>query len=233
MALTSIRTNGDNIEIIDQLLLPHSTVWVKIDSPEDAYNAIKSMRIRGAPAIASLAALSIASYLSRILSRSQPRSRSQSHESHESHESHDNDKDNPSPRSFGSLQELQQHLEPILDHLYSSRPTAVNLGVAITRLRRVLSDSNSNSNLNSKATVEETVEETIQALIREARAVADEDVGRNKAMARHGAEWILRTAEAKGQDLSKGVNILTVCNTGSLATSVSPSFSICTHASRS
>lgn len=187
MSLTSIRTSGDTIEVVDQLLLPHSTIWVKIDSPEDAYNAIKSMRIRGAPAIASLASLSIASYLSRL--------------------SHDN----PPPRFFGSLQLLQHHLGPILEHLYSSRPTAVNLGAAITRLRRVLT-----------AAVEagSSVEETVQALITEGRAVADEDVGRNKIMARLGAEWILKQVEAKGQDVSKGLNILTVCNTGSLATSV-------------
>lgn len=214
MALTSIRTSGDSIEIVDQLLLPHSTVWVKIDSPEDAYNAIKSMRIRGAPAIASLAALSVASYLSRLSqpTRTSPYPASRSSESESlSSQSHDNP---PAvAQIFGSLKLLEDHLEPILERLYSSRPTAVNLGVAITRLRRVLTAARE-SDLS--------VSETVQSLILEGRAVADEDVGRNKTMARHGAEWILRQVEAKGQDLSKGVNVLTVCNTGSLATSVSP-----------
>jgi len=187
MALTSIRTDGDAIEIIDQLVLPHSREWVAIESPYDAFNAIKSMKIRGAPAIASLAALSVASYLSR------------------------GSKAAPRPPYFGSLELLEEHVTPILDHLYTSRPTAVNLGSAITRLKQVLN--------NAKLT-NASVEETVQGLILEGRAVADEDVGRNKTMGRLGAEWILKNAEKKQQDMSTGVNILTVCNTGSLATSV-------------
>jgi methylthioribose-1-phosphate isomerase len=187
MALTSIRTDGDAIEIINQLVLPHSQEWIVIESPDDAFDAIKSMKIRGAPAIASLAALSIASYLSRA------------------------SKADPRPPYFGSLSLLEQHVAPILDHLYTSRPTAVNLGAAITRLKQVLN--------NAKLT-NASVETTVQGLILEARAVADEDVGRNKTMGRLGAEWILKNAEKEHLDMSTGVNILTVCNTGSLATSV-------------
>lgn len=186
MTLTSIRTDGDSIEIIDQLVLPHSYVWTAVDSPNDAYDAIKSMKIRGAPAIASLAALSVSSYLSRA------------------------SKSTPKPQFLASLEELQEHLDPVLEHLYKSRPTAVNLGAAITRLRRVM----------SAGLLQNTpVEEVVQGLISEGRAVADEDVDRNKTMARLGAEWILRSAEEKQIDISNGVNVLTVCNTGSLATS--------------
>lgn len=191
MSLTSIRTDGDSIEIIDQLVLPHSHVWCKVDSPEDAYDAIKTMKIRGAPAIASLAALSVSSYLSRA------------------------SKATPKPEFLSSLDALQEHLSSILEHLYSSRPTAVNLGAAITRLRSVMS-----AGLQQNTTVEDVV----QGLISEGRAVADEDVARNKTMARLGAEWILRSAEEKQIDISDGVNVLTVCNTGSLATSVGPVF---------
>jgi len=56
-------------------------------------------------------------------------------------------------------------------------------------------------------------------LIAEANAVADEDVGRNKAMSKWGGEWLVqrvRNGGGEGNDL----NVLTVCNTGSLATSV-------------
>ena len=187
MSLTSIRTDGDSIEIIDQLVLPHSYIWSKIESPDDAYDAIKSMKIRGAPAIASLAALSVSSYLSRA------------------------SKSTPKPQFLSSLDALQEHLAPILEHLYASRPTAVNLGAAITRLRSVMSAGLQQNTL---------VEEVVQGLISEGRAVADEDVDRNKTMARLGAEWILRKAEEKQIDISDGVNVLTVCNTGSLATSV-------------
>jgi len=58
----------------------------------------------------------------------------------------------------------------------------------------------------------------VQELIKEARLVADEDIGRNKEMGKYGAEWLLRTQSANLLENGK-VNVLTVCNTGSLATS--------------
>ena len=45
MALTSIRTSGDKIEIVNQLLLPHTTEFIEIDTIEQAYDAIKSMKV--------------------------------------------------------------------------------------------------------------------------------------------------------------------------------------------
>jgi len=44
-AISSIRTSGDEIEIVDQLLLPHTQEWIKIDTIEEAYEAIKSMKV--------------------------------------------------------------------------------------------------------------------------------------------------------------------------------------------
>jgi endonuclease YncB( thermonuclease family) len=48
MPLTSIRTvgDGDNIEIVNQLLLPHTVEWIQISTPEEAHDAIKSMKVR-------------------------------------------------------------------------------------------------------------------------------------------------------------------------------------------
>jgi hypothetical protein len=44
--LASIRTSGDSkIEIVDQLLLPHTTQFIEIDSIEAAHDAIKSMKV--------------------------------------------------------------------------------------------------------------------------------------------------------------------------------------------
>lgn len=50
--------------------------------------------------------------------------------------------------------------------------------------------------------------------------MADEDLGRNKEMGKHGAEWLVQLTKEKGEKADK-LNLLTVCNTGSLATSVS------------
>ena len=190
MALTSIKTDGDEIQIIDQLLLPHTEEWIRIDSVNDAYEAIKSMKIRGAPAIASLASLSIASHLSRAL------------------------KADPSPPFLESLDALEAHLDPIFTHLFSSRPTAVNLGQAIDRLRKVL----------KQAVVEagSTTQHVAGLLVKEGRQIAEEDVGRNREMSRHGAEWIIAQVEKRspGASANGGLNVMTVCNTGGLATSV-------------
>lgn len=55
-SLVSIRTgggtDGNGIEIINQLLLPHTTEWLSINSIEDAHEAIKSMKVKFASNIA-------------------------------------------------------------------------------------------------------------------------------------------------------------------------------------
>jgi methylthioribose-1-phosphate isomerase len=44
--LTSIRTSEDfKIEIVDQLLLPHTTEFIEINTIEQAHDAIKSMKV--------------------------------------------------------------------------------------------------------------------------------------------------------------------------------------------
>lgn len=93
-------------------------------------------------------------------------------------------------------------MAPLLDFVYTARPTAVNLGAAVTRLRTVLASDGA-------------VRDVAQKLVEEGRAVADEDVGRNREMSRRGAEWLVERAG----NPAGGVNVLTVCNTGSLATS--------------
>jgi methylthioribose-1-phosphate isomerase len=44
-ALTSIKTSDDKIQIINQLLLPHTTEWLAIDTIEQAHDAIKTMKV--------------------------------------------------------------------------------------------------------------------------------------------------------------------------------------------
>ncbi|EDR11522.1 uncharacterized protein LACBIDRAFT_189088 [Laccaria bicolor S238N-H82] len=186
MALISIRTSDDKIEIINQLLLPHVTEFVQIDTIEQAHDAIKTMKIRGAPAIASLAALSFSQYLSRALQAS------------------------PLPEYFASPEALKNNLEPVLAYLFTARPTAVNLGAATRRLT---------TTLNQSIAQGKTTRSIAQDLIDEGKAIADEDVGRNKAMSKWGGDWLFDRVKAGGGSAEKGLNVLTVCNTGSLATS--------------
>ncbi|KAF8650445.1 hypothetical protein AX16_005248 [Volvariella volvacea WC 439] len=184
-ALVSIRTSDDRLEIVNQLLLPHTTEYIEITTVQDAYDAIKSMKIRGAPAIASLASLAFAFHLKRALLQ------------------------DPSSDFLSSTSSLKEHVDPILSHLSTARPTAVNLGAAIRRLRNVLD----NALLAGK-----DARTAAQELIAEGHLISDEDVGRNKAMAKWGGEWLAAEAIFRGGD-GPGLNVLTVCNTGSLATS--------------
>jgi methylthioribose-1-phosphate isomerase len=44
-ALVGLKTDGDRIEIVNQLLLPHVKEYIPINSTDDAYEAIKSMKV--------------------------------------------------------------------------------------------------------------------------------------------------------------------------------------------
>ncbi|GFZ48550.1 S-methyl-5-thioribose-1-phosphate isomerase [Saitozyma sp. JCM 24511] len=164
--MTSIRIDGSGqVEIVDQLLLPHSVKWQKI---------------RGAPAIASLAALSLRTHLA-----SQP--------------------------PFPSPSAVSSHLNPLLDYLQSSRPTAVNLGEAMDRIRSVLSSAPPGG--------EQEAKQLVDRVVQVCGAVHEEDLERNMEMGRLGAEWLWsKRRQANGAE-KKGLKVVTVCNTGSLATS--------------
>jgi methylthioribose-1-phosphate isomerase len=44
--LISIKSSDDKLEILNQLLLPHTTEFLEINSIEDAHDAIKTMKVR-------------------------------------------------------------------------------------------------------------------------------------------------------------------------------------------
>jgi methylthioribose-1-phosphate isomerase len=83
-------------------------------------------------------------------------------------------------------------LEPALQRLYAARPTAVNLGWALARMRRVLHAAGADWR---------------EVLEREATAIETEDLAANRHMGALGASRI-----------TPGSGVLTHCNTGSLAT---------------
>jgi len=85
-----------------------------------------------------------------------------------------------------------EHLEPALRHLNAARPTAVNLAWALARMRCAVLDGGANWR---------------DALLREAEAIAIEDLAANRRMGALGAAMI-----------EPGSRVLTHCNTGSLAT---------------
>jgi methylthioribose-1-phosphate isomerase len=92
----------------------------------------------------------------------------------------------------GALTNWQQAIQPDLDRLAASRPTAVNLFWALARMQQVIASDPA---------------EPVMTLLKEAQSIHDEDIAANRHMGELGAALIAPKA-----------GVLTHCNTGSLAT---------------
>jgi methylthioribose-1-phosphate isomerase len=96
------------VYLLDQARLPQEVVYLRLTSEEQVADAIKTLKVRGAPAIGVTAAFGMALAVYRLL------------------------------RECGdslSLGEAEAHLCVVGDLLASTRPTAVNLFWAIERMR--------------------------------------------------------------------------------------------------
>lgn len=95
-----------------------------------------------------------------------------------------------------SFDDFMHKIQPIMETMLSTRPTAVNIRWAVERIKGFL-------NLHK----DEPVTKLKELLIDEANAILKEDIEINKAIGRWGAQFI-----------RDGDTILTHCNAGSLAT---------------
>lgn len=114
MSLQAIKYESGNLAILDQLQLPYVEKYLTIQTSEDGWHAIKEMRVRGAPAIAIVAALALASELHILITRKQLPS---------------------------EAEDTRALITGKLGYLVSSRPTAVNLGDAARKLEAVVANS--------------------------------------------------------------------------------------------
>jgi methylthioribose-1-phosphate isomerase len=55
-----LRWSPENFEILDQTQLPHREIWIAIETVEEMIDAIKALKVRGAPLIGVAAALTLA-----------------------------------------------------------------------------------------------------------------------------------------------------------------------------
>ncbi|KAI9883702.1 MAG: hypothetical protein M1823_004534 [Watsoniomyces obsoletus] len=184
------------LEILNQLQLPHRTVYDDITSSRDAWTAIKTMRVRGAPAIAIVAALSIIIDLDEWLLN----------------ESEDNQDHQSEKKPQVTAELVHETIRKALDHLLTSRPTAVNLGDAVRKLGKILDDARQRQpEIDAKGLAD--------VYRHAAEKMLEDDVLDNEAMGRHGADWIMKhTMPSENGRSRRKVSILTHCNTGSLAT---------------
>lgn len=104
---------------------------------------------------------------------------------------------------------LLKLLNEKLDYLSTSRPTAVNLFNAIAELKEVLKEAKSKfDNNNSTGTIRDCL---CKAVLDHTTFMLERDVADNRNIGKYGAEAILKGKTGK-------VTIMTICNTGSLAT---------------
>lgn len=164
-AIQSLEWKGDHLRILDQTFLPIRTVYSDLRDVGRVWEAIKKLRVRGAPAIGIAAAYGFYMGLKEI-----------------------NDE------QFSSFWiEVQR----IGDYLKSSRPTAINLSWAIDRVKNSIF-----------AIKDKPIDFIKDEVLKVAKTIHDED------------RRVCKLIGTNGQNLiSKKANILTHCNTGSLATS--------------
>nr|AGT02673.1 S-methyl-5-thioribose-1-phosphate isomerase [Crithidia acanthocephali] len=176
--LESIKYTPGYLRLLDQRKLPLETVFDDVLTVEDIWNAIKEMRVRGAPAIAVSAALGIAVATQNKVKAGE--------------------------LSTGAA--VQAFLLQSCDYVMTSRPTAVNLFNCLRDLKAQI----------EKLDASKPPAEVALDFAKLAEAVYAEDVAFNEGIMKHGAAHILAAARAEGRD---SVNVLTICNTGALATS--------------
>jgi len=111
MALQAIRYSPGELQILDQTKLPHQEEYDSLRSSNDGWHAIKDMRVRGAPAIAIVAALALAVELETIQASGQ---------------------------LSEIAEEVKVFVYERLDYLITSRPTAVNLADAAQKLKKAV-----------------------------------------------------------------------------------------------
>ncbi|MFN6561473.1 MAG: S-methyl-5-thioribose-1-phosphate isomerase [Nostoc sp. ChiSLP01] len=158
--------HNDSVSLIDQTRLPNEYTFVEIHSSEDMARAIKTMIVRGAPAIGVAAAYGMYLGAREI--------------------------------QTGDRQEFLQHLDKVAELLRSTRPTAVNLFWAISRMLKTAYETLG------------TVEEIKQILLETAQAINTEDLQTCKAIGDNGLTVLPSTPEK--------LTLLTHCNAGALAT---------------
>ncbi len=114
IGLQSVRWADDHLDLLDQRLLPEEVVYLQLTTPEEVWEAIRHLKVRGAPAIGISAAYGL--YLGiRGFNGSGT---------------------DPEADLASFLSEVNRQA----DYLASSRPTAVNLFWALDRMKNRASE---------------------------------------------------------------------------------------------
>jgi 5-methylthioribose kinase len=172
--LNALKYERGSLFVLDQLKIPHESVFIEVKDVNDAWSVIRLMQVRGAPLIAITAALGLA--VEAVTRKDE----------------------------FQTVAAAAEFLLERMAYLRTSRPTAVNLFIAMDSL----------CGLVNKLVTEEgiTVAKFIDTFVEAAEKIRTDDIAGNRTMGAHGAKRILELVPRKK------IRVLTICNTGSLAT---------------
>ena len=172
--LQPLKYSRGSFAVLDQLKVPHESVFIDVKNVEDTWKVIRLMQVRGAPLIAITAALGLAVEAENRRSE------------------------------FSTAADAAAFLLKSMDYLRTSRPTAVNLFIAMDALTALV---------NIKLDLGDvSASDLITAYIEAAEKILVDDIAGNRAMGLHGAKRILQLVDRHK------IRVLTICNTGSLAT---------------
>lgn len=164
MAIDTIRWTAGSVRIIDQTRLPEKLVYLHCRDVKTLWQAIRELKVRGAPALGIAAAYGVLLGIKNF----------------------------KGTRTAAFAREVCD----LCDYLGKSRPTAVNLFNALSRMRLLVLYNPDKPVAVLKAVLEA-----------EALAIYEEDRAVCRAMGAHGATLV-----------KSGMTCMTVCNAGALAT---------------
>lgn len=216
--LQSIKYSRGSLQILDQTLLPSTFQYENVNDSSGGWEVIASMKVRGAPAIAITASLSLAVEIYSVLTATPDkkikfRLNTQKPEEFET---------KTSSEILSSSSLASTFIENNFKYLTTSRPTAVNLGeasISFIKKAESLAKEHKEDQDGGKKVFE-------QYLI-DSQAFFESDLNINKQLSSYAANFLVNRATRTSvtppstpgsMAPTRKLSVLTHCNTGSLAT---------------
>ena len=222
-----------SLQVLDQLLLPHTISYITIDTIQKGWDVIHHMNIRGAPLIAIVAILSLGiidlqchpstqAELQQIESMNRGNGGG-AFTSSSSSSSTNTSSSTVSGNMEDTFDAIQMYIHGKIDYLATSRPTAVNLFNALRDVKELIQSLRRHPSSDAPTTVTPK-QRMVAAIVQYAEQMLQNDEADCRAIGDYGAQEIMaqlqRTTNNHNNNNShtNQITVMTICNTGSLAT---------------
>ena len=160
LEITPLKFENDKLTILDQTKLPGEEVWIELKTKEDVWDAIKKLKVRGAPAIGVCAAYGLYISVNKYCPMKD---------------------DGIECEERGDR--FPKFVHETAEYLNSSRPTAVNLSWALKRMLKVM-------DMKYKMNPGFACHNAKKVLLQEAIKIHQEDVDSCMAMGENGLKLL-------------------------------------------